>query len=275
VTMYANDTASNKVNKTVSFTVDTVNPEVTVNTPVNGTTFTSSSAAINVTANDSLSNVSSVIAKIGSVRNVTLSFDGEYYTGNTGTLSNGNYEITIIATDLAGNVNLGENVSISIAVPSSSSRSSGNHYSSDLSEGITSSVIKNAISDSDVVYGNSIDGDYAEELRENLYNAEGYEIDRNTIIVGGPNANVLAEKYDSEFGVSITNDYPGENRGVIQIQNIQVHVGNFIKTYQVIYIAGSDRYGTQAALEYFKTLDELPSEPITVKWTANGPVLVE
>ncbi|MBA2851503.1 hypothetical protein HNP86_001656 [Methanococcus maripaludis] len=276
VTMYANDTASNKVNKTVSFTVDTVNPEVTVNKPVNGTTYTSSSATINVTANDSLLNVSSVIAKIGSVRNVTLSFDGEYYTGNTGTLSNGNYEITIIATDLAGNVNSSENVSISIAVPrSSSGGGGGSSYSSDLSDGITSSVIKNVISDSDVVYGNSIDGDYAEELRENLYNAEGYEIDRNTIIVGGPNANVLANKYDSEFGVSITNDYPGENRGVIQIQNIQVHVGNFIKTYQVIYIAGSDRFGTQAALEYFKTLDELPSEPTTVKWTANGPVLVE
>ncbi|MBB6497335.1 hypothetical protein HNP96_001378 [Methanococcus maripaludis] len=274
--MYSNDTASNKVNKTVSFTVDTVNPEVTVNKPVNGTTYTSSSAAINVTANDSLSNVSSVIAKIGSVRNVTLSFDGEYYTGNTGTLSNGNYEITIIATDLAGNVNSSENVSISIAVPrSSSGGGGGSSYSSDLSDGFTSFVIKNAVSNSNIVYGSEIDGEYAGELRENLYNSENYELSRDTIIVGGPESNGFANRYDSEFGVAITNDNPGENRGVIQIQNIQVHVGNFIKTYQVIYIAGSDRYGTQAALEYFKTLDELPSEPITVKWTANGPVLVE
>ncbi|MBB6402106.1 hypothetical protein HNP92_001428, partial [Methanococcus maripaludis] len=102
-----------------------------------------------------------------------------------------------------------------------------------------------------------------------------YELSRDTIIVGGPESNGFANRYDSEFGISITNDYPRENQGVIQIQNIQVHVGNFIKTYQVIYIAGSDRYGTQAALEYFKTLDELPDGPITVEWTANGPVLVE
>ncbi|MBB6497553.1 hypothetical protein HNP96_001798, partial [Methanococcus maripaludis] len=30
-----------------------------------------------------------------------------------------------------------------------------------------------------------------------------------------------------------------------------------------------------AALEYFKTLDELPDGPIMVEWTANGPVVVE
>ncbi|MBA2853824.1 parallel beta-helix repeat protein [Methanococcus maripaludis] len=275
VTMYANDTASNKVNKTASFTVDTVNPEVTFNSPVNGTTFTTSSAAINVTANDSLSNVSSVIAKIGNVGNVTLSFDGNYYTGNTETLSNGNYEITVYATDLAGNVNSSENVTITVAVPSSSSGGGGSSYSSDLSDGITSSVIKTAVSNSNIVYGSEIDGEYAGELRENMYNAENYELSRDTIIVGGPESNGFANRYDSEFEISITNDYPRENRGVIQIQNIQVHVGNFIKTYQVIYIAGSDRYGTQAALEYFKTLDELPDGPITVEWTANGPVLVE
>ncbi|WP_258559428.1 Ig-like domain-containing protein, partial [Methanococcus maripaludis] len=211
VTMYANDTASNKVNKTVRFTIDTVNPEVTINTPVNGTTFTTSSAAINVTANDSLSNVSSVIAKIGNVGNVTLSFDGNYYTGNTGTLSNGNYEITVYATDLAGNVNSSENVTITVAVPSSSSGGGGNHYSSDLSDGITSSVIKNAVSNSNIVYGSEIDGEYAGELRENLYSAENYELSRDTIIVGGPESNGFANRYDSEFGVSITNDNPGEN----------------------------------------------------------------
>ncbi|MBA2864376.1 hypothetical protein [Methanococcus maripaludis] len=43
----------------------------------------------------------------------------------------------------------------------------------------------------------------------------------------------------------------------------------------IVYIAGSDRLGTQAALEYFKTLDELHEGPITVKWTENGPILVE
>ncbi|MBA2840962.1 hypothetical protein HNP87_001494 [Methanococcus maripaludis] len=158
---------------------------------------------------------------------------------------------------------------------SSSGSSGGSHYSSDLSDGITSAVIKNAVSNSNIVYGSEIDQEYALNLRETVQNSAKYELSRDTIIVGGPEANGFANKYDSEFGISITNDYPGENRGVIQVQNIEVHVGNFIKTYQVIYIAGSDRYGTQAALEYFKTLEDLPEKPVTVEWTENGPVLVE
>jgi len=274
-----NDTAGNTVNKTVNFTVDTINPEVTINAPITGTSFTTNSATINVTANDSLSNVSSVVAEIGSIGNLILSFDGEYYIGNTGTLSNGNYKITIYVRDLAGNVNSNENVTITIAAPSSSSSGIGGggmgSYPSDLSNGFNSTVIRSTVSDSNVVYGNSIDEYYAKKLRESLYSSEGYEINRDTIIVGGPESNALAKQYNNQFEVPISNEYPGEYIGVIQIQNLQVQVGNFVKTYQVIYIAGSDRYGTEAALEYFKTLDGLPSGPITVEWTANGPKVVE
>jgi hypothetical protein len=273
VTIRINDTAGNIDTENVNFTVDTTAPVLTLNNPVNGTTFTTSSISLNVSANDSLSNVSSVLAQIGSIRNVTLFFDGTYYTGNTGTLSNGNYEITIITTDLVGNVNSNETVNITVAVPSSSSRSSGNHYSSDLSEGITSSVIKNTVSNSNIVYGSEIDGEYAGKLKENLYNSEDYEISGDTIIVGGPKYNVLANKYDSKFGISISNDNPGENKGIIQVLKVQDNTGSIIQSYTVIYIAGSDRLGTQAALEYFKTLDEMPEGPIMIEWTENGPVL--
>jgi len=278
ITITVNDTAGNTRNATVTFTVDTVNPEVTVNNPVNGTAFTTNSAAINLTANDSLSGVSTVTAEIGNVRNVTLTLNGNYYTGNTGTLSNGNYEITITATDLAGNVNSSETVNITIAVPASTSSGGsggGSHYSSDLSDGITSSVIKNVVSNSNIVYGSEIDEGFALNLRENLQNGNNYELSGNTIIVGGPLANGFANRYDSEFGIQITNQYPGENRGVIQVKNIELRDGNIIKTYQVIYIAGSDRYGTEAALDYFKTLGDLLEGPLVVEWTKNGPVLVE
>ncbi|MBA2851200.1 parallel beta-helix repeat protein [Methanococcus maripaludis] len=276
VKIYARDTAGN-VNTTEPITVlvDTTAPAVTINTPVNGTTFTKSSVLINVTANDSLSNVSSVVAEIGSVKNVTLSFDGEYYTGSTGTLSNGNYEIRILAADLIGNVNSSENISISIAVPSSSSSRSSHSSSSDVSDDIESDVIRNAVSDSDLVYGNSFDKEYAGELKETTHNSEDYEISGNTIIVGGPESNKLAEKYDSKFGISISNENPGENKGIIQVLKVQDNTGSIIQSYTVIYIAGSDRYGTRAALEYFKTLDELPNGPVVVEWTENGPVLVE
>ncbi|MBB6067571.1 hypothetical protein HNP97_001081 [Methanococcus maripaludis] len=275
VTIRINDTAGNIDTENVNFTVDTTAPVLTLNNPVNGTTFTTSSVSINVTANDSLSNVSSVTAKIGSVRNVTLFFDGSYYTGNTGTLSNGNYEIKILVTDLAENVNSNETVNITVAVPSSSSRSSGSSHSSssDVSDDIESDSVRDAVSDSDVVYGNSFDEGYAQELKENLYDSEDYEISGDTIIVGGPESNKLAEKYDSKFGISISNDNPGENKGIIQVLKVQDNSGSIIQSYTVIYIAGSDRYGTQAALEYFKTLDEIPEGPLMIEWTENGPVL--
>ncbi|MBA2858621.1 hypothetical protein HNP93_001322 [Methanococcus maripaludis] len=274
VTIRINDTAGNIDTENVNFTVDTTAPVLTLNNPVNGTTFTTSSVSLNVSANDSLSNVS-VVAEIGSVKNVTLFFDGEYYTGNTGTLSNGNYEIKILVTDLAGNVNSNETVNITVAVPSSSSRSSGSSHSSssDVSDDIESDSVRDAVSDSDVVYGNSFDEGYAQELKENLYDSEDYEISGDTIIVGGPESNKLAEKYDSKFGISISNDNPGENNGIIQVLKVQDNSGSIIQSYTIIYIAGSDRYGTQAALEYFKTLNELPEGPLMIEWTANGPVL--
>ncbi|MBA2864342.1 NosD domain-containing protein [Methanococcus maripaludis] len=270
-----NDTAGNIDTENVNFTVDTTAPVLTLNNPVNGTTFTTSSISLNVSANDSLSNVSSVLAQIGSIRNVTLSFDGEYYIGSTGTLSNGNYEIRIIVTDLAGNVNSNETVNFTVAVPSSSSRSSGSSHSSssDVSDDIESDSVRDAVSDSDVVYGNSFDEGYAQDLKEKLYDSKDYEISGDTIIVGGPKYNVLAKKYDSKFGISISNDYPGENKGIIQVLKVQDNSGSIIQSYTIIYIAGSDRYGTQAALEYFKTLDELPEGPLMIEWTANGPVL--
>ncbi|MBA2846666.1 hypothetical protein HNP88_000850 [Methanococcus maripaludis] len=161
--------------------------------------------------------------------------------------------------------------------PSSSSHSSsgGRSYDSDISDEIDSKVIKNFVSSAAVIYGNEIDQQYAEELRERIQNANGYKISGNAVIVGGPNANGFAKEYNSQFEMPISNDYPGENKGVIQVLKVQDNTGMIIKSYTIVYIAGSDRLGTQAALEYFKTLDELPNGPIMVEWTENGPVVVE
>ncbi|MBA2858725.1 hypothetical protein HNP93_001426 [Methanococcus maripaludis] len=219
---------------------------------------------------------------------VNVYFDGsnEYYSLNgTNETFNGSFDKSMFsygehyavfeAFDGSGNANKSEMVAFEISAPSTPSKSTGNHYSSDLSDGINSGTIKRAVSNSNIVYGSEIDEGFALNLRENVENSENYELSGDTIIVGGPEANGFANKYDSEFGISITNDYPGENRGIIQVKTIEVRDGNFIKPYQVIYIAGSDRLGTQAALEYFKTLDELPKGPITIEWTENGPVLAE
>ncbi|MBA2858259.1 parallel beta-helix repeat protein [Methanococcus maripaludis] len=156
-----------------------------------------------------------------------------------------------------------------------SSGGSGRSYDSDISDEIGSKVIKNFVSSAAVIYGNEIDQQYAEELRERIQNANGYKISGNAVIVGGPNANGFAKEYNNHFEMPISNDYPGENKGIIQVLKVQDNTGMIIKSYTIVYIAGSDRLGTQAALEYFKTLDELPEGPIMIEWTQNGPKVVE
>ncbi|AEK19702.1 APHP domain-containing protein [Methanococcus maripaludis X1] len=173
-------------------------------------------------------------------------------------------------------------ITFSSALPQTTSSSSSSHgggggssYSSDIADDIESKVIKNFVSSATVIYGNEIDENYANQLRERVQNAEGFTISGNAVIVGGPLANGFAKEYNDQFEMPISNDYPGENKGVIQVLKVQDNSGNIVKSYTIVYIAGSDRYGTLAALEYFKTLDELPEGPIMVEWTANGSVVVE
>jgi len=92
------------------------------------------------------------------------------------------------------------------------------------------------------------------------------EIREDCILIGGPVANPTVRKYMEmrAFPVMVTNEYPGKNRGVIQVTKINGHT--------VVLLAGSDRWGTKAAVEYFKTLDDLPGEPIFVEWR-NGTVV--
>ena len=84
------------------------------------------------------------------------------------------------------------------------------------------------------------------------------EINEDCILVGGPVANPVVRKYLNYFPVRVTNEYPGKHRGVIEVIKINGHT--------VVLLAGSDRWGTKAAVEYFKTLENLPDEPIFVEW---------
>ncbi|WP_330939331.1 hypothetical protein [Methanococcus maripaludis] len=189
------------------------------------------------------------------------------------------YDIEYLENDTAPLMDMWNNGEIGnyVAPTTSSSHSSsgGRSYDSDISDEIGSKVIKNFVSSATVIYGNEIDQQYAEELRERIQNANGYKISGNAVIVGGPNANGFAKEYNDQFEMPISNDYPGENKGIIQVLKVQDNTGKIVQSYTIAYIAGSDRLGTQAALEYFKTLDELPKGPIMVEWTANGPVVVE
>ncbi|WP_204936468.1 NosD domain-containing protein [Methanococcus maripaludis] len=187
------------------------------------------------------------------------------------------YDIDYLENDTAPLIDMwnGNEIGNYVAPVTRSSGSSGRSYDSDISDEIDSKVIKNFVSSAAVIYGNEIDQQYAEELRERIQNANGYKISGNAVIVGGPNANGFAKEYNDKFEMPISNDYPGENKGIIQVLKVQDNTGKIVQSYTIAYIAGSDRLGTQAALEYFKTLDELPKGPIMVEWTANGPVVVE
>ena len=96
VTVYANDSAGNIGSAMVNFTVDTTAPVITIDNPVEGHTYSTSTVALNVTADES------IIAwqySINGVANVT-------FTQN-GTLSgilDGNHNVTVYASDSAGNI---------------------------------------------------------------------------------------------------------------------------------------------------------------------------
>ena len=140
---------------------------------------------------------------------------------------------------------------------------------SDVAKDIKSSKIKEIVHNAKLIIGSEIDGDLsAKNLKNNpLLTDKELEIKEDTILVGGPVANPLTNKYTWTFKVKITNDNPGTNKGVIQKQLINGHT--------VILLAGSDRYGTKAAVEYFKTLDDIPNEPIFVQWKDGKAVKIE
>ena len=151
---------------------------------------------------------------------------------------------------------------------SSSSRHGTINYL-DVAQDIKSEKIKEIVHNAKLIIGSEIDNNLSAKCLKNtteLVN-KSLEITEDCILVGGPVANPLAKKYAWTFAVKITNDYPGANKGVIQKQIINGHT--------VILLAGSDRWGTKAAVEYFKTLDDIPSEPIFVEWKDGKAVKVE
>ncbi|MBP2144472.1 parallel beta-helix repeat protein [Methanococcus voltae] len=153
--------------------------------------------------------------------------------------------------------------------PKPSNNNNNRHRTIDASPSIESSSLRRTVSDSNVVYGSSFDKQLAENLKENIH-SDDTEIDGDTIIIGGPIANRIANQYNDRFSIPVTNDNPGENRGIIQVISIPSGSSTIVQSYKLIYIAGSDRLGTEAALKYFETLTELPTEPIIVEWTSSG-----
>ncbi|AEF96103.1 CARDB domain-containing protein [Methanotorris igneus] len=138
-----------------------------------------------------------------------------------------------------------------------------------VAEDIKSEKIKEMVYKAKIILGSEVDNNLSAKYLKNtteLVN-QSLEIKEDCILIGGPVANPVVKKYLWTFPVKVTNDYPGKNRGVIEKQIINGHT--------VILLAGSDRWGTKAAVEYFKTLDDIPDEPIFVEWKDGKAVKIE
>jgi predicted transglutaminase-like protease len=188
---------------------------------------------------------------------------------------NGVLEITLIKDPEV-------NIILSTTLPTSSSSTStyvggsSSHHTTtttetylDVAKDIKSEKIKEIVHNAKLIIGSEIDNNLSAKCLKNtteLIN-QSLEIKEDCILVGGPVANPLTKKYAWAFKVKITNDNPGKNKGVIQKQLINGHT--------VILLAGSDRYGTKAVVEYLKTLDDIPNEPIFVEWKDGKAVKIE
>ncbi len=121
----ANDTAGNEnQTETRIIILDTTNPTVTINHPVSGGNY-SGGITINATVADALSGVASVYYRLSNASgNVTgwlsMTNTSGFYNATLNTseitskFGDGNYTLTINASDNAGNVNTTENVTITL-----------------------------------------------------------------------------------------------------------------------------------------------------------------
>ncbi|CAB3287915.1 protein of unknown function [Methanocaldococcus lauensis] len=196
----------------------------------------------------------------------------------------GTYTVTLTVTDNDGFTN---STSIKIVVRPSRTTSAyhggggggsyitggGYHKAlySDVAEDIKSEKIKEIVHKAKLIVGSKIDEELSakdlKDVNEIELIKQPLEIKEDCILVGGPVANPLVKKYLWAFPVKVTNDYPGKHRGVIEKQIINGHT--------VILLAGSDRWGTKAAVEYFKQLDDIPDEPIFVEWMNGKAIKIE
>ena len=201
--------------------------------------------------------------------------------------TNNNKTILINISGLSklNETNNNKTIPVSITSSSSSPSSSPTYYSGSsfyyyttttttesypgVAKDIESEKIKEIVHKSKLIVGSEVDEDLSAKHLKNTVELinQSLEINEGCILVGGPVANPLVKKYAWTFKVKITNDYPGANKGVIQKQ--------LINGYTVILLAGSDRWGTKAAVEYFKTLDDIPPESIFVEWMDGRVVKIE
>ncbi|WP_131007053.1 S-layer protein, partial [Methanofervidicoccus abyssi] len=266
---------------TITVTVPTPNlviENITTTTPIYNNTPTE----INITiANDGTANVTTtfpvevtikddagneVYTKTQDVSGLNVN-ESITLTFNWTPTNTGDYNITAVvdSNDTVNESNESDNTYTTTitVVTLSSSTSSGSSISSsggggspvfknpypDVAPDIKSIKIKEIVHKAKLIVGSNIDVNLsAKDLKTTfVLTNKPLDIEEDCILIGGPVANPIVKKYLEIFPVKVTNEYPGKHRGVIEVTKINGHT--------VVLLAGSDRWGTKAAVEYFKTLE--------------------
>ena len=201
--------------------------------------------------------------------NETLDVDMK--TQNSLNLSGGSHRFTISVTLKVEKSNLNiTNISVNTSNNTKSTDGEGNELITEtVAEDIKSEKIRRFVYETELITGSEIDINLsAKYLKTDVkLVTTPLEINKDCILVGGPVANPTVKKYLENFPIKVTNEYPGKHKGVIE----KITINGYI----VVLLAGSDRWGTKAAVEYFKTLDNLPDEPIFVEWKNGSVVRIE
>ena len=90
--------------------------------------------------------------------------------------------------------------------------------------------------------------------------------DRNLILIGSPDSNhVLIEAYEIGYGTRVTTEYPGENKGILEIS-----ANPWNEKKSLLIIAGSDEWGVIACTERLIDHEEVAgfdSAIVMTEWT--------
>src|SRR3989339_823746 len=114
VKFYCNDTAGNiNESQSVTFTVDTILPNVTINTPLN-TTYTTANIIFNVTANDS-SGIETCVYSLDNALNVSMTnLTASDWNSTNSSMTSGSHNVKFYCNDTAGNINGSESVTFTV-----------------------------------------------------------------------------------------------------------------------------------------------------------------
>jgi len=101
--------------------------------------------------------------------------------------------------------------------------------------------------------------------------SESLKYTYNLVILGTPNSNeVLKEVYKMTDVTRVTDEYPGEGKGVLEILK-----NPWDEDKAMLLVAGSDEWGVKAGSEVLEQPQELNESHIVVEWKESGSVIVE